>query len=253
MTLHVRYKPKEARGMAGLVCVADWQKTDVERFPGPVVVAHNWPPAPRPVSETEIQTLRRRLNAGPGVVVVGFVGRLEPVKGVDRLIRAYRAWATPRTRLAIVGDGRERAHLNALAAGDPTIHFLGHVSPADACYQAIDLLVMPSDWEGLPLVALEAMHMGTPILASACAGTSEALAGSPAMLIPSGQGPLTEALGALMAKGERGELLRLEYDLSRFCPDRSAARIEAFYRDIIQTKTAPAASETSWLFRRAGL
>jgi glycosyltransferase involved in cell wall biosynthesis len=236
LTLHVRYKSKDARRMAGLVCVAEWQKAELGGFPGQVVVAHNWPPARQSGSEGDVRNLRLALGADPGMVVVGFIGRLEPVKGVGRLIDAYRQWATPRTRLAIIGDGRERRRLAELAGGDPSIHFLGHVNPVDAWYDAIDLLVLPSVWEGLPLVVLEAMQAGAPILASACAGTSEVLAGSAATLVPQGQAPLTEALGALMARAERGELPRLAYDLSDFSPDRSAARIEAFYRDVIQAR-----------------
>ena len=198
-----------------------------------VLAPQSAPPASRTVSQAEISKLREEVGAGPDTIVVGFVGRLEEVKGVDRLIEAYRTWARPDTRLVIVGDGGERKQLMAQADGEPTIRFIGHSKAVDAWYGAMDLVVLPSRWEGLPLVPLEAMQAGAPILASACAGTSEALEGSPATLVPQGQGPLTAALGELLVRARNRDLPRLNYDLSKFNADRSTAAIESFYRSVL--------------------
>jgi glycosyltransferase involved in cell wall biosynthesis len=98
---------------------------------------------------------------------VGIVGRLVPVKRVDRFleIAALLARAHPgRFRFRIVGDGPLRQALEAQAAAiDAEIRFLGHVDGAEMAIAALDLLVLCSDHEGLPMVALEAMKAGTVI------------------------------------------------------------------------------------------
>jgi glycosyltransferase involved in cell wall biosynthesis len=94
-----------------------------------------------------------------------FAGRLEKIKGVDDLIRAF-----PRdleADLLIAGDGQEAADLQGLAAGHPRIRFLGRV-PAErlgAFYQHSLALVMPSrGFETFGMVVAEALSHGTPAI-----------------------------------------------------------------------------------------
>jgi glycosyltransferase involved in cell wall biosynthesis len=113
------------------------------------------------------------------------VARLVPVKGVDVAIDAYRRLET-HADLAIAGDGPERTRLERLARAtigahasrESTIRFLGAVdaSARDQLLREADLVVIPSRVlpngrsEGSPMIALEALAAGVPIVASAVGG-----------------------------------------------------------------------------------
>jgi glycosyltransferase involved in cell wall biosynthesis len=115
--------------------------------------------APRPQAEARI---RRGLDDAPTVVCVG---RLAEQKGQDLLLAAWADVldAVPGAQLVLVGDGPERAALEALEA--PNVRFAGAHDPTDF-YAAADVVALPSRWEGGPLVPLEAMAMGRPVVAS---------------------------------------------------------------------------------------
>lgn len=239
LTLHLRYRADQTKGLEGLIYIADWQKKEIAKFPGLSTTAYNWPPAVVPAEPDRVAALRRQIGAKPDTVVAGYIGRLVRVKDVDLLIEAYRAAATPNSMLAIVGDGPERAKLEALARGEPRIRFLGHQTEIDAWHRAFDLFVLASHWEGLPLTPLEAMRCGTPILATACAGTEEVLRDTSATLVPPGDvETLSAALKHLLTRAEEGALPRTGYDLARFDARRSVAHIEDFYRQVIAARVA---------------
>ncbi len=108
--------------------------------------------------------------------VVLFVGRLVPIKGVDVLLAAARHLATPGVRIVIAGDGPARAELEQLASS--SVEFLGAIAPevrdrwlARAGVVVIPSRVMPSGRsEGMPVVALEALAAGVPVVASNVGG-----------------------------------------------------------------------------------
>ena len=98
------------------------------------------------------------------VIRVGFVGRLDPVKRVQDLIAAV-ATLPPRFRLDIFGDGPERATLQQLGIQlKDRCTFHGMVRDVPSIYQQLDLLVLPSDAEGLPMVLIEAMSAGVGVI-----------------------------------------------------------------------------------------
>ena len=100
-------------------------------------------------------------------VVFISVGRLIERKNVDLLIQAIqRLEPTEPAALLIAGDGEERARLEALAAGDPRIHFLGGIKPADLplCYGLADVLILAARDEPWGLVTNEAMACGLAII-----------------------------------------------------------------------------------------
>ena len=103
-----------------------------------------------------------------------FVGRLDPVKGIDLLLQALNLLKdTLPLQLLIAGDGPRRPHLEQLAHQlqiAPQVHFLGARHDIPNLLKSADLLVMPSHWEGLPLAALEAMAAGLPVAASRVEG-----------------------------------------------------------------------------------
>jgi len=111
-------------------------------------------------------------------LVVG-IGRLVPQKGFDLLLPAFAAIATkfPDWRLAILGEGPERANLLRLGeelglAG--RVEFPGHVQNVENWMVRAGLVVQPSRFEGFPNVVLESMGMGAAVISADCpAGPSE--------------------------------------------------------------------------------
>lgn len=113
----------------------------------------------------------------PNVLKLLFVGRLEEIKQVDRLIECLAILAKDDipVQLFIVGDGTKRNSLEKLAEElvvSREIHFLGNVSQNELLqyYNLADTLVLPSKMEGVPMVILESLACGTPIVASAVGG-----------------------------------------------------------------------------------
>jgi glycosyltransferase involved in cell wall biosynthesis len=126
-------------------------------------VVSNWVQPPTRLRD------RSQLNSPPAVL---YVGRLERYKGLHLLIEAVRNLPHP-VHLIVVGDGRDRAHLQGLASG---MHcdFMGFLPNTADFYYSSDLFVNPSlGPEGLPIVSLEAMASGIPCIFSALPVHSE--------------------------------------------------------------------------------
>lgn len=137
---------------------------------------------------------RRRLGVAANGPLVVSVRRLVPRMGLDVLLKAWAKASQkhPDATLAIVGDGSERGHLQALSIelGLSSVIFTGRVdeSSLSAWYSAADLAVTPStSLEGFGLVLLEALASGTPVLASDIGGMREAIGAlGPNHLVPAG-------------------------------------------------------------------
>lgn len=133
----------------------------------------DFPPVPRP----------------PGSRTIGFIGRLDPVKRIPDLLHAMTF--LPDVRLEIFGEGPQRPVLAALIgrlnlAGRVTLR--GPIArPQDALAQ-LDLLVLPSEAEGLPMVLLEAMAAAVPIVATDAPGIRDCVRHDhSALLVPVGR------------------------------------------------------------------
>ncbi|MEU4216127.1 glycosyltransferase [Actinoplanes sp. NPDC026623] len=112
---------------------------------------------------------RKRLGIGPEVRVIGGVGRLEPGKRFDRLIRAVGE--VPEAILLLVGDGSARPALERLAAIEGVadrVTFAGAVGHAREMLCAMDVFASPSDEDTFGLVVLEALACGLPALYAVC-------------------------------------------------------------------------------------
>jgi len=121
-----------------------------------------------------------------------FAGRLVEQKGVEYLIAALDLLqhVQPDLRALIVGEGPLRGRLEATARAfrlfdDRRVTFLGHRDDVPRLLAASDLLVLPSLYEGLPNVVLEAMRFRKPVVATAAPGTTEAVDdGRTGVLVP---------------------------------------------------------------------
>ena len=105
--------------------------------------------------------------------VIGFVGRLSPEKGVPLLLEALAQLAPVNGRevhLLLAGDGPDRSLLESQAEVlgiRARVHFAGTVADTRTVYGAVQLVVLPSLTEGLPMTVLEAMSCERPVLATA--------------------------------------------------------------------------------------
>ncbi|HYW09302.1 MAG TPA: glycosyltransferase family 4 protein [Longimicrobium sp.] len=104
----------------------------------------------------------------PDGVRIGFVGRFDERKGILNLAHAWPiiAAALPGAQLVMVGKGREEERARAALRGAEGVHFLGYRADAAAVIAALDVLAVPSHWEGFGLVAAEALAVGTPVVAA---------------------------------------------------------------------------------------
>ena len=118
---------------------------------------------------------RRRHRAAAGLPedgpVIGAIGRLVPLKGLDTLLRALPPvlQAIPTATVRIIGDGRVRGELEELARElgvEKQVTFTGWVWNTLAELQRMDVLAFPSLVEAHPMAALEAMGAGLPVVAS---------------------------------------------------------------------------------------
>jgi glycosyltransferase involved in cell wall biosynthesis len=185
---------------------------------------------------------RAALGVDPDDVVIGSVGRLEPQKRFDLLLRAFahlrREW--PRARLLIAGDGslrqqleRQRSELGLAESCTLT----GHVSDVIAFHEGLDLFVQSSEYEGTPNAVLEAMAMETPIVATSAGGTAELVNdGLHGRIVPIGSAEVLAAAmhqaftdpssSRAMADAARQ---RVETELSF---ETRARRVEAIYHEL---------------------
>nr|WP_240454663.1 glycosyltransferase family 4 protein [Caulobacter sp. 17J65-9] len=241
-SLHNRYRAKESARLDGVIRIAEWQRQDMAGYAGQTETISNWLPQRADVRPGEVEAARRRVGARPDDLLVGCVGRLHRVKGVDLLVEAFRAEAPAHARLALVGDGPERAALEALSAGDPRISFVGHVADPAPWYRALDLFVMPSRIEPFGISALEAMAAGAPILGTDAGGLGDILRRTAAVVVRADD---RAALQGALAELIRARPGRVPYDLQAYQGHAAAERIERFYRSVIDEMKRQAGAETA--------
>jgi len=121
-------------------------------------------------------TARTHLGIASDAFVVACVGRLHPQKGHRYLFDAINATRSriPGLLCVMAGDGPLRSALHAAVQGQglgAVCRFLGVKDPIQPVYDAADVTVLPSLYEGMPNVILEAMAMGCPVIASAVEGS----------------------------------------------------------------------------------
>ncbi len=130
------------------------------------------------VSESVRQHVRRKLGVTPGCRLIGAVGRLTPVKGLEYLLRAFQMLRQDcfDVRLVLIGEGPLRGVLveQVKEMGMlENVALLGHRDDTHELMAALDLLVMPSLSEGIPMALLEGMANERPVVASRVGGIPE--------------------------------------------------------------------------------
>jgi len=124
--------------------------------------------------------VRNALNIQPTEHLLLFVGRLHQIKGLEYLVKAMKLILLrhPNTKLAIIGEGKEKQNIiNCIMEHklENNIILVGHIPHAQIPIYMLssDVFILPSLSEGLPLVCLEAMAAGLPIIATRVGGLPE--------------------------------------------------------------------------------
>ena len=184
------------------------------------------------------------LKGPAGVTRFLAVGRLAPQKGFDRLLRAL---ADDRVRrlpwsLTLAGEGPERAHLEEQVERTglrDRVFFLGNV-PAHRLFAQADGVLIPSRFEGMPLVLLEALQAGCPPLASPIAPHLECLETAPEALLPQDEKDWPRALTRALSDEHRN---RVQQKVAALHPAESQQDFAVAYRRLYEQLFHTRASE----------
>lgn len=198
-----------------------------------------------PMAQARLREAIRLPHNGP---VVGSVARLVPSKGIDLLIRALPEVrrAVPGARLLLVGDGKERIHLERLAQElgvHDSVHFSGALPETRTALSLMQVVVfLPADQEGFGLSLLEAMACGRPLVAVRRGrGTPWVLdqGGAGAIVEPGDIHALAEAIVRFLQNGELADraagharaVVKERYSLNRMVD-----QVEAVYEEVRRLK-----------------
>ena len=186
--------------------------------------------------------VRARWAVPADALVVGTVARLEPYKAVADLVRAFAALAGrwPRAMLVIAGSGPEEASLRgqvqALGLAD-RVRLVGFQRDVRPVLAALDVFVLPSRWEGLPLAALEAMAAGLPVVVTNVAGSRDLIRHErTGLVVPAGDvGALAVAIERCWTDGEFAKRLgRLARQAAgAYSIDNMVTRYERLYWEVL--------------------
>jgi glycosyltransferase involved in cell wall biosynthesis len=195
---------------------------------------------------------RASLNLPAGDFVVGIVGRLSPQKGHHFLFEAAAKLAAqiPNLRLLVVGEGQLKGRLQRLARAlgiTERVSFVGFRPDMGTLYAAMDLLAMPSLFEGLPLVLVEALVCERVSVGARAPGITDVIEdGKNGLLVKVGD---VDELAAAIARVFRGEYDRdmprraraaamAEYDIKTYL-----GRLEAIYLEQCRQGTLRSSNE----------
>ena len=183
--------------------------------------------------------LRSAIGVGPGVPLVGVVGRLVPIKANGVLLEAIAR--LPGVHLAVIGDGEERQSLArqvvAMGMAD-RVHFTGWWPDVASAVSDLDLVALTSRNEGSPVALIEAHAAGKAVVATDVGGVRHVVEdGVTGWLVPSGDGPAVAAAiraaladrRRLAAFGQAGRAAVRE----RFGKDRLLRDIRDLYGDLL--------------------
>jgi glycosyltransferase involved in cell wall biosynthesis len=194
-----------------------------------------------PASQTRVET-RARLGIKAGDQVLLTVARFTAQKAHDVLVEAAVQVVDryPTTRFLLVGDGPERTAIESKIIGlqlQDNFFVVGNRSDIPDLLAAADLFVLPSHFEGLPLVVLEAMAASLPIVATDIGGIVEAVGTNhPFLARPADAGALAEALLLALADPQAAVASARSLNArfkTEFTADRMATQTAAVYGPLL--------------------
>jgi D-inositol-3-phosphate glycosyltransferase len=199
------------------------------------------------------QTIRRLLTDDPDGFLVGIVGRIDPMKGVDVLIRAMALLAgrAASARLVVVGSpGLDAGEYEDAVKKDAErllgqrVRFVGPRSDVPQVLRALDVLVNASAAEPFGLIVLEAQACGVPVVAPSSGGIPDFVTdGDNGLLVPPGDpASLARALESLLSDASLRERLGRrgrETAVAKHGLDLRVARLAQIYRTAARRERVP--------------
>lgn len=197
---------------------------------------------------------RAQLNLTKDSILVGYVGRIGWVKGLDILVRAAKQAivVNPRIHFVVIGGPLfgEHAYAESITQQVKSSglgqnwHPMGYYADASQRLHDLDCLVLPSRRESLPRVLLEAGMAGVPVVASRVGGIPEVIeSGVNGVLVePEDPGALADALLSLLGNQDRARLMgenARQKVIANFDIQQSVNAFYALYREMLGTPTAP--------------
>jgi glycosyltransferase involved in cell wall biosynthesis len=210
----------------------------------------------------DFSAIRKEWNILEDVKVVGYVGRLDRMKGLETLIKAFALLVKTGVSTRLLFAGKPIVHQNSetgeesLEEGEnylqflkqlsidlgieKYVDFLGHVTNTTSVYQVSDVTVLPSEWpEPFPRSIIESMACGTPVVASRTGGIPENLTGEfqKGLFEPGNERDLSETLNRIMnwrdTDPQLGERCR-EHILAKFSLDKLVDGIEKVLLKVVK-------------------
>jgi len=189
--------------------------------------------------------VREDLGVGNHVFLFGFLGRFMKEKGflylvdaVEEIVRKDQ-WRGS-FKVVAVNDGaymREYESVIRHKGLSNYFQFMGFVDDVSGIYSSLDALVVPSLWEACPLVPMEALVMGCPVIATDCIGLREVVADTPALVVKAGDAAsLADGMRKVMKdpvsfKRETRAFSRVAGE--RFYSKKTAEALERLFQDVL--------------------
>ena len=245
----LRWERRAARWCDVIVCVSEGERKVGERagLGGPFVVIPNAVDLETfaQASKDERRAARLELGLASGPLVV-CVGRLSRQKGQGVLLEAWPSVTArvPDARLVLVGDGPDAEALSARRVAG--VELAGHRDDVPSWLAAADVVTLPSRWEGLSLVMLQAMARGRSVVSTDVAGARETLAGDAGGIVPvENAAALADAIVERLldparaeTEGDAGRRIAAEKHDVR----ERAERMSALYAEVLERRARAARS-----------
>lgn len=196
--------------------------------------------------KSDLAALRKRLNIPSNSRIIGSIARLAPQKGLSYLIKAMKQVVNrePNTVLILAGDGPLTDELKHLAEKEGVlshIRFLGFVNDIGGLLELMEVFVLPSWTEGLPITILEALLAGRAVVATKVGGIPEIIVHGQNGLLVNPRDP--DALAKQILKLLENDKLRQELGIAgqhtvkdRFSLERMVTQYSMLYSEVVTSK-----------------
>jgi glycosyltransferase involved in cell wall biosynthesis len=225
-----------------LIAVSDEVRDDLVRFGVAPrdkfeVIPYGFDLDRRIDSSPETRAARRTAAGIDGTFVIGWAGRMTEIKRPGDLVRVLAE--LPGAILVLAGDGELRSEVEQLARTlgvSDRLRLLGYIDDLGSWYGAFDVFLLTSANEGTPVVAIEALAAGVPVVATDAGGTST--------VVDDGETGLLAPIGDVSALAAHIERLRADDELRRRLGAEGARRVRARF------STARMVDDVDGLYRR---
>lgn len=189
--------------------------------------------------------LKNELRLSENAFLVGFFGRFMAQKGFRYLVEAIQKlsneFSSDELRVVCFGWGgfiREEQENLAKLGIDAYFSFMSQTNDMPSAIKGVDLVAMPSLWEACPLLPMEVLCAGIPIVGTSCIGSKEVFDSTPAYVVP----PRSSEMIVQVIDAEITEQTKQKFidfapvALERFSSKASAEKLESLYRKTIRAK-----------------